>query len=127
MKTEVVWHKNQNQFMMYPYMEMQVYCFCVGIFHSSFGLMKYPYTKTIHLHLQKRIHNSLVLVIILWQIQRLVISGIVYMNLTVSFETSNIVLYHYILCFVCFFLVFFLQFIALFCSYSHSMVSRACH
>ncbi len=33
-------------------------------FYSSFGLMKYPYTKTIHLDLQTRIHLSLVLVII---------------------------------------------------------------
>ncbi len=52
--------------MMYPCLEMQVYCFCVGIFHSSFGLMKYPYTKTIHLHLQTTIHHSLVLVISLF-------------------------------------------------------------
>ncbi len=51
--------------MIYPCLEMQVYCFCVEIFHSSFGLMKYPYTKTIHLHLQTRIHHSLVLVILL--------------------------------------------------------------
>ncbi len=47
--------------MVYPCLEMRVYCFCVGIFHSSFGLMKYPYTKTIHVHLQTRIHHSLVL------------------------------------------------------------------
>ncbi len=40
-KTKVVRHKNKNQF----------------------GLMKYPYTKTIHLDLQTRIHHSLVLVI----------------------------------------------------------------
>ncbi len=34
MKTEVVRHKNKNQFVMYPCLEMQVYCFCVGIFHE---------------------------------------------------------------------------------------------
>ncbi len=39
-------------------------CFCVWIFHESFGLMKYPYTKTINLHLQTRIHHELVLVIL---------------------------------------------------------------
>ncbi len=30
---------------------------------TSFGLMKYPYTKTIHWNIQTRIHHSLVLVI----------------------------------------------------------------
>ncbi len=30
----------------------------------AFGLLKYPYTKTIHLDLQTRIHLSLVLVIV---------------------------------------------------------------
>ncbi len=23
-------------------------CFCVGLFHSSFGFVKYPYTNTTH-------------------------------------------------------------------------------
>ncbi len=44
--------------------EIRFILFCEEIFHSSFGMMKYPYTKIFHLNLQTRIHHSLVLVII---------------------------------------------------------------
>ncbi len=54
-------HYNKNQWVVYPCLEIQVNCFWVGIFHESFGLMKYPYTKTMNLHLQTRIHHELVL------------------------------------------------------------------
>ncbi len=37
-------------------------CFCVGIFHEYEGRMKYPYTQTMNLDLQTRIHHELVLV-----------------------------------------------------------------
>ncbi len=40
---------NKNQWVVYPCLEMQVNCFCVWIFHEYFGLMKYPYTKTMNL------------------------------------------------------------------------------
>ncbi len=53
---------NKNQWVVYSCLEMQVNCFCVGIFYESEGRMKYPYTKTINLHLQARIHHELVLV-----------------------------------------------------------------
>ncbi len=36
---------NKNQGEVYPCLEIQVNCFCVGIFHESEGQMKYPFTK----------------------------------------------------------------------------------
>ncbi len=64
MKTKVARHKNKNQFVMYLCLKIRFVVFCDGIFYFSFVLMKYPYTKTIHLDLQTRIHHSLVLVIV---------------------------------------------------------------
>ncbi len=55
-----VWYKN-NKFMMYPCLRSGS-LFLVMKFHWCRGLMKYPYTKTIHPDLLKRIHHWLVLV-----------------------------------------------------------------
>ncbi len=44
----VVWNKNKNKFM-FDQSGLEntfLFIFCVGLFHSPFGLMKYPYTKT---------------------------------------------------------------------------------
>ncbi len=40
---------NKNQCEVYPCLEIQVNCLCVGIFHESEGPMKYPFTKTMNL------------------------------------------------------------------------------
>ncbi len=53
---------NKNQWEVYPCLEIQVNCFCVGIFHESEGRMKYPFTKNNEPDLQTRIHHELVLV-----------------------------------------------------------------
>ncbi len=34
---------------MYPCLEIQANCFCVGIYHESKARMKYPYTQTMKL------------------------------------------------------------------------------
>ncbi len=42
--TSIVWHTNKNRWVGDP-LWRSCSLFCVVIFHSSFGLMKYPYTK----------------------------------------------------------------------------------
>ncbi len=42
--TSIVWHKNKNRWVGDP-LRRSCELFCVVIFHSSFGLVKYPYTK----------------------------------------------------------------------------------
>ncbi len=42
--TPIVWHKNKNRWLRDP-LWRSCSLFCVVIFHSSFGLIKYPYTK----------------------------------------------------------------------------------
>ncbi len=42
--TSIAWHKNKNRWVGDPLWRSRS-LFCVGIFHSSFGLMKYPSTK----------------------------------------------------------------------------------
>ncbi len=45
----VVWNKKQEQARVWSvWAGEQIYCFCEGFFHSAFGLVKYPYTNTIH-------------------------------------------------------------------------------
>ncbi len=45
----VVCNKNNNKFMFdQSGMENTFVVFCVGLFHSSFGLVKYPYTSITH-------------------------------------------------------------------------------
>ncbi len=77
--------------------------FCEGIFHSSFGLMKYPYTKTIHLDLQTRIHHSLVLVILfstIWNMQgdTHVHPWILAWSIYHAYFSENILMKFYLLC-----------------------------
>ncbi len=46
----LVWNKNMNKFMLDPSgLENTFSCFCVGLFHSSFRLVKYPYTITTYM------------------------------------------------------------------------------
>ncbi len=42
----VVWNKKKNKFMFDQSGLENIRCFCVGLFYSSFGLVKYPYTNT---------------------------------------------------------------------------------
>ncbi len=48
LKSIIVWHKNKNKFMVIT-MWRSCSLVLVGIFHSSWGFMKYLYTKTIHM------------------------------------------------------------------------------
>ena len=45
---QIVWHKNKNKFVV-DHLWRSCSLFLLGIFHSSFGLVKYPYAKTIHM------------------------------------------------------------------------------
>ncbi len=45
----IIWNRNKNKFMFDQFgLENTFVVFCVGLVHSSFGLMKYPYTNTTH-------------------------------------------------------------------------------
>ncbi len=43
----VVWNKIKNKFM-FDQSGKHIHCFCVDLFLSSFGLLKYPYTNKTH-------------------------------------------------------------------------------
>ncbi len=44
----VVWNKKEQVHVQSVWAGEHIRCFCVGLFHLSFELMKYPYTNTTH-------------------------------------------------------------------------------
>ncbi len=62
-KTNVAQHKNKNQFMMNPCLEIRYIVFVKGYFIHLSDSWNIPTQKTIHLDLRTRIHHSRVFVI----------------------------------------------------------------